>query len=152
MHNNQNSVLGKDIFADTDAKALTNYIAKIKEQPSSSISEDPQILRNYLDKKSKAIRSQLTPYQEELIDKANKYGISLALNLDEDISKYDFDTLADDISRWEELLEKATNLGIDWQSSNYDPIGLDQAIDDHNARSWREYKSLHSDFLATDGI
>ena len=132
---------------DDKVHALPKFV-----KPKIQISDAIQLLGDYLDSKSKVVREQLTPYQEELLDKANEYGIALGLNLNQYIREYDFDTLDDDVSRWEELLKESNNLGIEWEASNYDPIGLDQAIDDHNANLWREYKSLHSDILDTSRI
>ena len=177
MDNSNNSSLSKEIlqsivrvqaklldfFTDSltktteepeDIESLNYKICALPEffKPKVQISDALQPLGDYLDSKSKAVREQLKPYQEELLDKANEYDIALGLNLNQDIREYDFDTLDDDVSRWEELLEEANNLGIEWEASNYDPIGLDQAIDDHNANLWREYKSLHSDFLVTCGM
>ena len=57
----------------------------------------------------------------------------------------DFNALSNDISRWEAPLAEARDFGVKWEFSNYNPIELDQAIDDHNLKNWQKYKSLSTD-------
>lgn len=145
MYTIQNYILSKEIIINTKISDLPSFsLASPKsfyqtQKPISNVSQD---LIDFFARKSKALRNKLTPDQEELLDKANEYGISLGFNPEQDITTYDFNALSNDISRWESLLAEARDFGVKWESSNYNPVELDQAIDDHNLKNWKKYKSL----------
>lgn len=176
MHNSNNPALRKDIFTGTllaQAKLLgifTNIINKITEELQEVVSNDtdlkvhvipsffkpevqdynvPQSLVKYLEKQSKKLREQLEPYQAQLLDKAYDYGINTNLKLGQDFAEYDFDFLADKVYAWEDLLERADELGIYWNENDYDLIGLEQEIENYEARCFQEQQALYSDFLAS---
>ena len=148
MYTIQNYVLSKEIIINTKISNLPSFSLtspKSFSQTQKPISNVPQDLIDFFARKSKALRNKLTPDQEELLDKAKEYGISLGFNPDQDITTYDFNALSNDISRWEALLAEARDFGVKWESSNYNPVELDQAIDDHNLKNWKKYKSLSTD-------
>ena len=176
MHNSNNPALRKDIFTGTllaQAKLLgistninnctteeleeivtKNTDLKIHVIPNFSKPEVqnynvPQSLVKYLEKQSKKIRKQLEPYQSQLLDKAYNYGINTNLKLDQDFTEYDFASLADKVYEWEDLLEKANDLGLAWDENDYDVIGLEQEIESYEASCFQEHRTLYSDFLSS---
>lgn len=176
MHNSNNPALRKDIFTGTllaQAKLLgistninnctteeleeivtKNTDLKIHVIPNFSKPEVqeyniPQSLVKYLEKQSKKIREQLELYQAQLLDKAYDYGINSNLKLDQDFTEYDFNSLADKVYEWEDLLEKANDLGLAWDENDYDVIGLEQEIESFESSCFKEQQALYSDFLAS---
>lgn len=176
MHNSNNPVIGKDIFTGTllaQAKLLgisTNINNCITEELQEAVGKDidlkvhvipsfskpevqdynvPQSLVKYLEIQSKKIREQLEPYQAQLLDKAYDYGINANLKLGQDFTEYKFDSLADKVYEWEDLLEKANDLGLAWDDNDYDVIGLEQEIESYEASCLQEQQALYGDFLAS---
>lgn len=176
MHNSNNSAIGKDIFTGTllaqarllgisininnsttrELQEAVNNDTDLKVHVIPSIFEPkvqdynvPQSLVDYLKKISQKIREQLSPYQSQLLDKAYEYGINANLKLDQDFTEYDFDSLADKVYEWEDLLERANELGLAWNESDYDVIGLEQEIESYETRCFQEQQSLYSAFLAS---
>lgn len=176
MHNSNNPALRKDIFTGTllaQAKLLgisTNINNSSTEALREAVNNDtalkvhvipnfsePQVqntqvsesLVKYLKKQSTKLRQQLEPYQSQLLDKAYDYGINANFNLGQDFTEYDFDSLADKVYEWEDLLERANDIGLSWDENDYDVIGLEQEIESYEASCLQEYKSLYSDFLAS---
>jgi hypothetical protein len=176
MHNSNNPALRKDIFTGTllaQAKLLgisTNINNSTTKKLQEAVNVDTnlkvhvipsffkpevqdynaaQSLVQYLENQSKKLREQLEPYQLQLLDKAYQYGINTNLNLSQNFAEYDFDSLADKVYQWEYILEKANDLGIAWDESNYDVIGLEQEIEYFEASCFQEQQALYSDFLAS---
>lgn len=176
MHNSNNPALRKDIFTGTllaQAKLLgisTNINNCITEDLQEAVNAEtdlkvhvipnfskpevqnynvPQSLVKYLEKQSKKIREQLEPYQAQLLNKAYDYGIKANLKLDQDFTEYDFNSLADKVYEWEDLLEKANDLGLAWDENDYDVIGLEQEIESYEASCFQDQQALYSDFLAS---
>ena len=83
---------------------------------------------------------------EEQIERANFYNISYELYGD------NYYQLMQDIDRYEYLLEKAKDYCIDWDSSEYDPIALEQAIDEAEYNAYMHDQSLRSYFSSTRGV
>ena len=176
MHNSNNPALRKDIFTGTllaQAKLLgisTNIINNTTEELQEVVSNDTDIkvhvipsffkpevqdynaaqsLVKYLEKQSKKLREQLEPYQAQLLDKAYDYGINTNVKLGQDFAEYDFDSLADKVYAWEDLLERAYKLGLAWDENDYDLIGLEQEIENYETNCLQEQQALYSDFLAS---
>ena len=176
MHNSNNPALRKDIFTGAllaQAKLLgisTNINNSTTKKLQEAVNTDtelkvhvipsffkpevqdynvPQSLVQYLEKQSKKLREQLHPYQLQLLDKAYQYGINTNLKLGQNFAEYDFDSLADKVYQWEDILEKANDLGIAWDESDYDVIGLQQEIESYEASCFQEQQALYSDFLST---
>lgn len=77
---------------------------------------------------------------KELLKKAAYYKIPL----DKDnINRYD---LIDEVADYELLLEKAYNLGIDWDISEYDPTALQQEIDYYARKERQAQMDLYHSF------
>lgn len=111
-----------------------------------------QPLQDFLESKSKSLREGLSRHKQQLLDKAYQYGIELQLELNQDFTKVNFTSLADKVYEWEDLLERANDLSVAWHEDDYDVVGLEQEIEDYEARVLQEQKSLYSDFLATRGV
>jgi len=176
MHNSNNPALRKDIFTGTllaqakllgiSANIINNTTAKLQEvvntdtnlkvhvipsfsKPEVQGCDVPQPLVRYLEKQAKKLRAQLEPYQVQLLDKAYQYGINTNLKLGQDFQEYDFDSLSDKVYEWEDLLERTNELGLFWNESDYDVIGLQQEIESYEASCFQEQQALYSDFLAS---
>lgn len=176
MHNSNNSAVGKVIFTGTQlaqAKLLgisnnTNnctteelkeviskntdlkvYVIPSFSKPEIQDYNVPQSLVKYLEKQSKKVRKQLQPYQAQLLDKAYEYRINTNLKLNQNFEEYDFNSLSDKVYEWEDLLERANDLGVDWDENDYDVIGLEQEIESYEASCFQEQRALYSDFLAS---
>lgn len=54
-----------------------------------------------------------------------------------------------DIDRYEYLLEEAEKLGISWDDSIYDPIALEQAIEDHEESGRKERDYMYNEYLSS---
>ena len=176
MHNSNNPALRKDIFTGTllaQAKLLgisTNINNSTTKKLQEAVRSDtelkvhiipsffkpevqdynvPQSLVQYLQKQSNKLREQLEYYQLQLLDKAYQYGINTNLKLDQDFTEYNFNSLEDKVYQWEDLLERANDLGLDWDENDYDVIGLQQEIESYEASCFQEQQALYSDFLAS---
>ena len=57
-----------------------------------------------------------------------------------------------DIDKYEYLLEKAKDYCVDWDTSEYDPIALEQAIDEAEYNAYMHDQSLRSYFSSTRGV
>ena len=68
---------------------------------------------------------------QELLNKASYYKIPI------DKDNLNWLELIDDVGHYELLLEEADNLHIEWDISEYDPVGLQQEIE-YRARQERE--------------
>lgn len=176
MHNSNNPALRKDIFTGTllaQAKLLgistdiNNSTTKTLQEAVNTDTElkvhvipsffkpevkdynVPQSLVKYLEKQSRKLREQLEHYQLQLLDKAYQYGINANLKLNQSFAEYNFDSLADKVYQWEELLERANDLGIAWDENDYDVIGLEQEIECYEESCFQEQQALYNDFLAS---
>jgi len=83
---------------------------------------------------------------EEQIERANFYNISYELYGD------NYYQLMCDIDKYEYLLEKAKDYCVDWDTSEYDPIALEQAIDEAEYNAYMHDQSLRSYFSSTRGV
>ena len=83
---------------------------------------------------------------KEQIERANFYNISYELYGD------NYYQLMQDIDQYEYLLEKAKDYCVDWDTSEYDPIALEQAIEEAEYNAYLQDQSLRSYFSATRGV
>ena len=83
---------------------------------------------------------------EEQIERANFYNISYELYGD------NYYQLMQDIDRYEYLLEKAKDYCVDWDTSEYDPVALEQAIDEAGYNAYLQDQELRSYFSLTRGV
>jgi hypothetical protein len=57
-----------------------------------------------------------------------------------------------DIDKYEYLLEKANDYCIDWDSSEYDPVALEQTIEEAEYNAYIHDQSLRSYYLQSRGV
>jgi hypothetical protein len=146
INNNSTKKLQEVVIKDTDLKV---HVIPSFSKPEVQGCYIPQPLVHYLENQAKKLREQLLPYQAQLLDKAYQYGINTNLKLSQDFQEYDFDSLADKVYQWEDLLERANDLGLSWDENDYDVIGLEQEIESYEASCFQEQQALYSDFLAS---
>jgi hypothetical protein len=85
----------------------------------------------------------LGEYEIELLATANKYKIPYNPN------KINWIELIDTIDEYESLIKKAIEYGINWRLSTFDPIGLEQEIEEAEFRDIAERQSLHRYYHST---
>ena len=57
-----------------------------------------------------------------------------------------------DIDKYEYLLERAKDYCVDWNISEYDPVALEQAIEEAEYNAYLQDQSLRSYFSLTRGL
>jgi len=83
---------------------------------------------------------------EEQIERANFYNISYELYGD------NYYQLMQDIDQYEYLLEKAKDYCVDWDTSEYDPVALEQLIEEAEHNTYLHDQELRSYFSLTRGV
>ncbi|BBB57737.1 hypothetical protein MPCS_01748 (plasmid) [Candidatus Megaera polyxenophila] len=83
---------------------------------------------------------------EEQVERANLYNIPYKNYGD------DYYWLMVDIDKYEYLLEKAKDYCVDWDTSEYDPVALEQAIDEAEYNAYMHDQELRSYFSLTRGV
>ncbi len=74
-------------------------------------------------------------YEKYIIEKAIAYHIPVMMN------NLDVTKLCLEVDDYEWLLDQASNRYIDWDTSTYDPNGLQQAIDDMDHGGEEDYRN-----------
>ena len=119
------------------AKISCEYITMAKTLPLKDVSKT-------LSRKSKRVdaRFKSSDRGQELLSKASHYKIPV------DRNNLNWFELIDEVARYEMLLEDAHDLGIEWDISYYDVIGLEQEIehfrDDARAEQHELYHSYYN--------
>jgi len=178
MHNSNNSVSSKDSFKSSVlAQAVLSNIpvdyskldkvcpqelnsrihnANISEvptfhTPTISLPEVTAEIRATLSRLStEACKKELlSDESRSVLRNANKYGISYIQGIQYTDA---WDSFADKVYEWEALLEEADELHVDWQSNNYDPQGLAQAIEAEENEMWNERQAMHREYLADRAV
>lgn len=83
---------------------------------------------------------------QELLNKANEFGISY------DVNNINFLELFDKVERFEEVIARAAEFGIDWQEFGYDVIGIEQEIEEAMAEEYSYSRYAYLDFASTRGL
>lgn len=83
---------------------------------------------------------------EEQLERAMIY------NIDHEIYGDDYYKLMQDIDKYEYLLERAEKLGIYWDTSEYDPIALEQEIEEAEYNAYLQNQELRVYFHSTRGL
>lgn len=83
---------------------------------------------------------------QELLFKADKYNMPI------DKSNIDWLQLIDDIEEYENLLLEAIEVGVIWDESEYDPVPLQQEIEDARHLNFNDSRVMLSDFHASRGV
>lgn len=85
-------------------------------------------------------------FVEEQIERANFYNIPYKIYGD------NYYQLMVDIDKYEYLLEKAKDYCVDWDTSEYDPVALEQAIEEAEYNAYTADQELRSYFSLTRGV
>ena len=85
-------------------------------------------------------------FVEEQIERAMVYNIPYESYGD------DYYQLMQDIDKYEYLLEKAKDYCVDWDFSEYDPVALEQTIEDAEHSAYAENQELRLYFSLTRGV
>jgi len=94
-------------------------------------------------------RALLSDSIQEVLRKADEYGI----DYDSGIQYTDkFTELKDKIEQWEVLLTEAIDWCIHWDKSEYDPVTLQQEIEEAQHTSYLENSEISSYFNAALGL
>ncbi len=83
---------------------------------------------------------------EEQIERANFYNIPYETYGD------NYYQLMQDIDQYEYLLEKAKDYCVDWDTSEYDPVALEQLIEEAEHNAYLHDQELRSYFSLTRGV
>ena len=83
---------------------------------------------------------------EEQIERANLYNIPYKIYGD------NYYGLMVDIDKYEYFLEKANDYCVDWDMSEYDPLALEQAIEEAEHNAYMADQELRSYFSLTRGV
>ena len=74
---------------------------------------------------------------------------AMAYNIPYESYGDDYYRLMQDIDQYEFLLEKADELNINWDDSEYDPIALEQLIEEREEEARNERNQLHCDYYSS---
>lgn len=77
---------------------------------------------------------------------------AMIYNIDHESYGDDYYKLMQDIDKYEYLLEKAQKLGIYWDISEYDPIALEQEIEEADHAAYTERMDVRFYFSSTRGV
>ena len=80
-------------------------------------------------------------FVKEQMKRADKY------NVPYNCHTVNFLDLSYRINHYEMLLEEAKELGIYWEISDYDPVALEQEIENHKESERRSRDHMYSDYL-----
>jgi hypothetical protein len=178
MHNSNNSVSSKDSFTSSVlAQAVLSNIpvdcskldkvcpqelnsriheATISEvptfhTPTISLPEVTAEMRATLSNLSVEAckRELLSEESRSVLKKATEYGISYIQGIQFTDA---WDSFVDKVYQWEDLLEEADDLHVNWSSNNYDLQGLSQAIEEEENELWRERQDMYREYLATRAL
>jgi hypothetical protein len=83
---------------------------------------------------------------QKLLLKAEQYNMPI------DRDNIDWHQLMDDINVYERLLKEASELGISWDTTYYDPVPLQDEIDEAKLANYEYERELLSDFHASRGV
>jgi len=150
---------------NSDIQAISSVIAKkVEQQTTSNISELPTFhkptftlpkvteeMRATLSRLSAAAckKAIILDLAQEVLDKTDSYGIDYKYGI-----QYTgkFAELKDKVDQWESLLSEATDWCIHWDKSEYDPITLQQEIEEAQHTSYLENSEMSSYFNSALGV
>jgi hypothetical protein len=141
----QAKLLGASISTSTISEFPTFHT------PTISLPEVTAEMRATLSRlSSEACKKELlSDESRSVLRNANKYGIGYIHGIQYTDA---WDSFADKVYEWEDLLEQADELHVDWQSNNYDPQGLAQAIEAEENEMWSERQAMHREYLADRAV
>jgi hypothetical protein len=147
MNSTQNLTFRKDIFTSISLKTIINNIAK---RPEPSFNRNPNItevpnfykaepalpaistsLKETLARMCTAAAAKLTTPQQNLLAKANQYGMSYQVEISE---SNHWNKFVEAVYEWEDLLEEAKELKLNWNESRYAPKILSKLVAEARAK------------------
>ena len=138
------------------AVKISNERNMLSEQLPANITEVPrfneaQVWSTQLPASTRATFTRIgvrvrEAFIEEQVDKANLYNIPYKTYGD------NYYGLMLDIDKYEYLLAKARDYCVDWDISEYDPVALEQAIEEAEYNAYLQDQSLRSYFSLTRGV
>lgn len=131
---------GKAYFQKNNQKALPDHIS---ETPKFHEAKEEKLELSDSAKETFARIGTRAKNQfvKEQMKRADKY------NVPYNCHNVDFLELSYKIDQYEMLLEEAKELGIYWEISDYDPIALEQEIENHKESERRSRDHMYSDYL-----
>ena len=112
-----------------------------KEQLPDNITEASKFhepLDNQIENARKQVQESFARQQ---VARAKKYNVPYSFYT------VDIYELSKEIDRYEFLLEEAKNLGIYWDISEYDPVALEQEIEEYKESERRSNNLMYSDYF-----
>jgi hypothetical protein len=82
-------------------------------------------------------------FTKQQTKRARKYNIPF------DESSVDYHQLSRKIDQYEFLLDEAKRWDISWDIKIYDPVALEQELEEARCRYWRETKAMRSDYYSS---
>ena len=151
---------GVQVFANLEqlreAVKISNERNTLADQLPSNITEVPrfneaQVWSTQLPASTRATFTRIgvrvrEAFIEEQVEKANLYNIPYKTYGD------NYYGLMLDIDKYEYLLAKARDYCVDWDISEYDPVALEQAIEDAEYNAYLQDQELRSYFSLTRGV
>ena len=116
---------------------------KSKEQLPANITEAPKFhepLDNQIENPRKQVQESFARQQ---VARAKKYNVPYSFYT------VDIYELSKEIDRYEFLLREAKDLGIYWDISEYDPVALEQEIEEHKESERRSNNLMYSDYYSS---
>jgi len=122
--------------------------ANIKEVPKfhEAKNEPVELSASSRDRFARIGERAREAFIEEQIERANFYNIPYETYGD------NYYQLMQDIDQYEYLLEKAKDYCVDWDNSEYDPVALEQAIEEAEYNAYTADQELRSYFSLTRGV
>ena len=114
---------------------------KPKEQLPANITEAPKFhepLDNQIENPRKQVQESFARQQ---VARAKKYNVPYSFYT------VDIYELSKEIDRYEFLLMEAKDLGIYWDISEYDPVALEQEIEEYKESERRSNNLMYSDYF-----
>lgn len=138
LDNQKDSFMGKRPTSYDSACKAQEALGGVSELPIKGTLE--RLVNSANDKMFDSARGQ------ELLFKAEQY------NMPVDRNNIDWLQLIDDIDQYEALLEEARELGIEWDESEYDPIPLEQEIEEIRHINFADSRAMLSSFYSSRGV
>ena len=116
---------------------------KSKEQLPANITEAAkfhELLDNQIENPRKQVQESFARQQ---VARAKKYKVPYSFYT------VDIYELSKEIDRYEFLLREAKDLGIYWDISEYDPVALEQEIEEHKESERRSNNLMYSDYYSS---
>jgi len=139
-----------------ERKQSEENLKKIIDQLPENITETPKFHEDKTDsvKLSDSARKTFArigirareAFIEEQLEKANLYNIPYESYGD------DYYQLMQDIDKYEYLLEKAKEYCVDWDISEYDPIALEQGIEEAEHLAYMQDQEVRFYYAVTRGV